>query len=124
MHTILFVDDEVEILQNYKEYFEASTNFSVVTVNTPSAALMRAENQVFDVVCTDFRMPHLTGSDLIHSLRMIKKYKDKPIIIITGYMEEAQKACEKMDNIFILAKPVKLASVCELAKKLATRKTS
>jgi CheY-like chemotaxis protein len=123
MKTILFVDDELEILQNYKEYFESSTNFHVVTVNSPSAALQRAENQVFDVICTDFRMPKLTGSDFISILRTMHGYKDKPILVITGYQEEAQAACEKLGNIFILAKPVKLESVCEIAKKLANKKS-
>lgn len=123
MKTILFVDDEPEILQNYKDYFESSTEFNVVVVNSPDAALIRAENQVFDVICTDFRMPRLTGADFINTLRTMRGYKDKPILVITGFQEEAQHACEKLNNIFILAKPVKLASVCEMAKKLAARKS-
>jgi CheY-like chemotaxis protein len=57
-----FVDDEPEILQNYKDYFEACTDFHVVIVNSPGAALLRAEKQIFDVICIDFRMPKLTGS--------------------------------------------------------------
>jgi CheY-like chemotaxis protein len=122
MKTILFVDDEPEILQNYKDYFEASTDFHVVIVNSPGAALLRAEKQIFDVICTDFRMPKLTGSDFISNLRTIRGYKDKPILVITGYQEEAQAACDKLANIFILAKPVKLESVCEIAKKLANKK--
>ena len=119
MKTILFVDDEAEILQNYKDYFESVPGFTVVVVNSPSAALLRAENQIFDVVCTDFRMPRLTGADFINSLRTMRGYKDRPILVITAHNEEAQKACDKLDNVFILAKPVKLASVCEMAKKLA-----
>lgn len=119
LKNILFVDDEVEILKNYQDYFSTVRGFQVVIASNPDRALLLAANQTFDIICTDFRMPKMTGGDFVNVLRGIKGYQTTPVIVITAYAEEAKKACEKLSGIYILAKPVKLQSVCEMAMKLA-----
>lgn len=116
---IMFVDDEPEILQNFKDYFENNDDFIAYTATSATEALLKAQKQVFDVICTDYRMPKMNGSEFISSLRNVKGYEIKPVIVLTGFQEEAQKTCGDLEHVFILLKPVKLASVFEFAKLMS-----
>ena len=117
--SLLFVDDEPEILENYRLYFEKSYEFIVITASDPNEALNKLERQKFHLICTDFRMPNTNGADFITEARSIKGNENVPCIIITGYIEEATKACEGIPNLLLLAKPVSLPSVAELARHIA-----
>ncbi len=60
-----------------------------VTVKTDSKEALeafRGNPEQFDIVVTDYSMPHMMGLDLAHALRAIRA--DIPILMITGLMEE------------------------------------
>ncbi len=117
--SILFLDDESEVLDNYKEFFEDEDGLLVITTSSAREALTKIRNQRFDVICTDYRMPDMGGFDFMTEVRKVPGYDKMPFVVITGFVEEAISRCEGLPNIMFLSKPVNLESVAKLALFIA-----
>ena len=84
--TILWVDDEIDLLKPHVIFLE-DKGYSIVTANNGVTAVELLENQYFDLVFLDENMPGLSG---LETLILIKeKYSDLPVIMITKSEEES-----------------------------------
>jgi CheY-like chemotaxis protein len=83
---ILFVDDE-QVLATLGERMLDQLGYSVTATSSSLDAieLFRSKPDGFDLVITDYTMPHKTGVDL--ALEILKVRPDIPIILCTGYSE-------------------------------------
>lgn len=84
---VLFVDDEESIAQLGARMLQDLGY--VVTAKTSSVEalnLFTSAPDLFDLVVTDFMMPHMTGGEFIVRLRQIRL--DIPIILTSGFNEE------------------------------------
>ena len=59
--------------------------YVVTSARSGSEALKIADETEFDLIITDFKMPHMNGVQLIASLRE-RNFK-KPVILLSGYAE-------------------------------------
>ena len=78
------VDDNSMGLLARKAVLE-ELGFVVTTVATPQEALERLSERRFDLVITDYRLPSMTGAELIK--RMRKQEIDSPIILLSGFVD-------------------------------------
>ena len=86
---ILLVDDEKDILQLFTEYL-SSNGFNIVSFQNPKAALnyFYQNESNCSIVITDYKMPQMSGIDLI------KKIREKDInckiktIIISAFIKD------------------------------------
>jgi two-component system phosphate regulon response regulator PhoB len=62
--------------------------FRVTTASNGAEALERAQRERFDLIITDYFMPHQTGADLIRTLRQTNDYAHTPIILLTAKARE------------------------------------
>jgi len=69
---ILFVDDEEEISQNVYEYFVNEYDITICT--DPRSALHMLKDKYYDIIISDYRMPHLSGLELLVEARKINSY--------------------------------------------------
>ncbi|WP_459911887.1 ATP-binding protein [Aliihoeflea sp. PC F10.4] len=82
---ILMVDDDVLIAMSSVDMLE-DLGHEVVEANSGEAALRYlAENEVFDLMITDFSMPRMNGAQLAKAARELRP--NLPIILATGYAE-------------------------------------
>lgn len=75
MHTILVVDDDLDMLNLYR-FFLANAGYNVHTLSNPIAAVEMMEYNQYDLVITDILMPELNGIELtkiIHDKRPSQK---------------------------------------------------
>ena len=82
-HTILYVDDEAHNLRVFKSSFRR--HYNVITTTNTFEALEEIKNGGIDVLVTDQKMPELTGTELIKTIR--DDFPDLISIIITGYSD-------------------------------------
>lgn len=84
--TILFVDDEIALVNLAKETLER-LGYNVTAKSNGFDALeaFLAQPHRFDLVITDQTMPHMTGAGLAEKVTSIRP--DIPIILCTGYSE-------------------------------------
>ncbi|MCK5229070.1 MAG: response regulator [Desulfobulbaceae bacterium] len=81
-YRILVVDDQIVILKTIAAAFK-DTSYKITTVRNPVEAYQMIEDEQFDIVISDIRMPKMNGLDL---LRKIKNHNGMiPVIMITGY---------------------------------------
>lgn len=79
---VLFVDDERELREATGEWLSL-TGFSVHTANNADDALSRLQNNLYDVLVTDIRMPGMDGMELLNAARVLDPFL--PVVLLTGH---------------------------------------
>ncbi len=107
MNTILFVDDEIHMLELMKMNF--SKNYQVLTAKNGIEALDLVRKNEIDLVVTDIKMPKMDGMQL---LEKIKTSFDIPVIIITAF-GTIENAVETIKNgaYDYITKPINLQDI-------------
>ena len=81
MHTILVIDDEVDVRDGIKRVLERA-GFSVRTVDNAVDAMLELAREPAEVVITDIIMPKMNGVDAINAI--LKEFPAVGIIAISG----------------------------------------
>ncbi|MBI3159883.1 MAG: response regulator [Chloroflexi bacterium] len=109
---VLVVDDEPGITQ-LTERLLARSGFVVQTVNQPRQGLRRLQDEAFDLLLVDIRMPEMDGFALMEAAQRVQP--DLAVVIMTGFgtLETAMRALHEGADGLIL-KPFEQGS--ELVK--------
>ena len=119
MYSVILVDDQPLCLRGMETGFQWKKNgFEVVfkTTNQQVALEMIAQLNP-DVVCTDMRMPQISGIELMKAAR-IMNVKAK-FIIVSGY-RDFEAACEavRYNAFWYCLKPIDIEKTDEILEKL------
>lgn len=79
---ILIVDDEPEMRIALETTLQRE-NYQLVCAEDGKQALEQFENQVFDLVLTDVRMPKLNGLELLREVK--ERSPETPVVMMTAY---------------------------------------
>ncbi|MDD3135689.1 MAG: response regulator, partial [Methanoregula sp.] len=83
---VLYIDDELVLLELGKRFLEKTGEFIVTPVTTVPKAILLLEQEKYDVIISDYQMPVMTG---IAFLQRLKADGDTtPYIIFTGKSRE------------------------------------
>jgi DNA-binding NtrC family response regulator len=117
---ILIVDDDEVVRRSYLRSLQ-SVSCDVAAASDGEEALQTMEQDPFDVVLLDVRMP---GRDGMSVLRTIKqKWPESEVVIITGYPSVANaKEAVRLGAFDYLAKPVGPQDVINVTDGAMTRK--
>lgn len=87
-HSILIVDDDQKVCDLLSAFVKmAYPNILCVSANDTNQALMKLENQDFDLLIIDKVLPGKSGVDLIKQLKRSLRYANKQVILMSGNME-------------------------------------
>ncbi len=95
MISLLYVDDEPELLDLCKIFLEKEGEFSVVTVTSAKEGLQILSEGMIDAVVSDYQMPFTDGIEFLKQVRM--KFDDIPFILFTGKGRE-EVAVQAINN--------------------------
>lgn len=82
--TILFVDDETNILSSLKRLFRPQ-GYRIFTAEGGAQGLEIMERETVDLVVSDMRMPEMNGAQFLEKVR--ERWPDTVRILLTGYAE-------------------------------------
>lgn len=103
---IVFVDDEVDILENFESLYD--DNYTVLTYSGSTAfleALETPELSDLRLVISDFKMPVKDGLKMIHEAQ--QKIGSFPFIILSGHLDKQTVLNAIQLGVFrLLEKPV------------------
>ncbi|MGD9898863.1 MAG: sigma-54-dependent transcriptional regulator [Calditrichaceae bacterium] len=106
---ILLIDDEPAQLASI-EAFLKRRKFSVMTAGSGTEGLKIVKDNNIDLVFTDFRMPDLTGLQVVQEIN--KFNPEIPVVVITAYgLIEDAVTVMKSGAFDYLSKPVDLAEL-------------
>jgi putative nucleotidyltransferase with HDIG domain len=103
-HTVLFVDDEVNILRALQRLLR-NEPMKVLTASNPREAMSLLQSTPTQLVVSDQRMPEMSGVDLLSSIR--EHHPDMIRMMLTGYTEMniAVEAINRGEIYRLITKP-------------------
>jgi len=108
---ILYVDDEVELLDLARSFFE-DESLPLETCSDFHQAVNLVKSARFDVIISDAKMPSGSGHELFHLLRHQLGFKGK-LILVTGNLE---KPGIQTDYDLVIYKPIKFHDLIDVVK--------
>jgi PAS domain S-box-containing protein len=81
-YSILYVDDEPDLLNTGKCFIEKTRGFRVHTITSAIKALECSDLLIYDAIVSDYQMPGMNGITFLKEVR--KRYKEIPFILFTG----------------------------------------
>lgn len=82
--SILFVDDEENILSSLRRLFRSS-EYQISVASSGADALAIMEQQNIDLVVSDMRMPQMNGAELLEIIQ--QRWPETMRILLTGYSD-------------------------------------
>ncbi len=113
---VLVVDDEENVAMTLQAGLEALDNCEIVVATNGKEAWQLFEQQPFDLLITDYKMPGMDGMTL--AARVRERYPHMSIILMTAYGEGDEALRSRADRAAIqrlLSKPVGIAEIRRVA---------
>lgn len=118
---ILVIDDEELIIRSLAKLLEVN-KFEAFVAKTGQDALIMVEEEDFDLIISDIRMPGLNGIEAIKEIYKIlqeKNVEKPPVIFITGYAnKEREQEAKALNPIEYIYKPFDIANLVNVIKKV------
>jgi two-component system, NtrC family, nitrogen regulation response regulator NtrX len=121
MAKILVVDDERSIRNTLKDILEFEKH-QVELAENGKQAIELIQNQVFDLIFSDIKMPEMDGIELLGLLQ--EKGIEAPIVMISGHGNiETAVECIKKGAFDFIVKPIDLNRLLITIKNALERNT-
>lgn len=114
---ILLIENDSGLANSLKKELEAG-GYRIDLVSRGDQGLAFAKTQTYDLIITEFRLPGLSGLDLIGQLHTCKP--QLPIILMTLYGPETAIEASKLGAFDYLAKPFKMPQLLHLIANAVT----
>jgi DNA-binding NtrC family response regulator len=119
---LLIVDDEDVIRKGMRRILEAE-GYHVATSASGRTAIEKIQEQDFDVVITDLKMPGMDGIEVLKTIKILQP--DVPVIIITGYSTVDTAVDAMKSGAFdYIAKPFTSSLIIDKVQKAIAHKIS
>ena len=117
---IVCIDDSKTVQRQVKMTLEAG-GYQVLSILDPTTALKQLSQQKPTVIFMDINMPNLSGYDLCSLLRKSQRFKDIPIVMLTGRDGMIDRVRAKIVGATdYLTKPCDPNKIISLTKALET----
>lgn len=129
-HKILIVDDDRDLLEMLADTFNAE-GYKVVTAVDGVDATFKFNNDTFDVILTDIKMPKKDGIRFVQHVNMTdtqkmtkvgSKFKPTPVILISASVDEYRMELELINHVDIMTKPFSPKQAVQKVQSLLQKK--
>lgn len=114
---ILIVDDEAGVRRTFDRIL-ASAGYATATAESGSAALDALDDEAFDLVLLDLKMPGLNGVQTLREIR--KRLPELPVYILTAFQNqfttELREAAHDGVHFELMHKPIEAARLIEVTR--------
>ena len=112
MSSILFVDDDMAILQLFSATFQHSC-YQILTARSGDLALNILATETPDLMVFDVAMPMMGGDELLHRVRADERFSATPVIMLTAASNRITPELEAMVSR-VLLKPISTKTLKEI----------
>ena len=89
LHKVLLVDDDPVVGKSFDRVL-SDKGYAVITASDGDEALRKLNAGHYDLVFTDIKMPGMSGLDMTERIKTTRPWL--PVVIVTGYGNEANEA--------------------------------
>lgn len=111
---VLIVDDNLEFAENIAEILEIE-GFLTEVSGSAEEALPRALAEEVATVVTDFRLPGMTGAELVDQVRRHRQHLHA--VVISAYSDEATVTAARAAGAAFLPKPLDFALLTRFVRE-------
>jgi len=113
---ILVVDDDDQVLFVWSNALASARNITLVTAQDGQEALDILNENGFDVIITDWRMPRMDGYQLTETIR--QRDPHVTIVWLTGYRDPSRAPMEARLRVYrCIDKPLTVAQIRALVRE-------
>jgi CheY-like chemotaxis protein len=114
---ILILEDDSESRLLYEEILNGE-NFTTVGAQDGRAALesLDSEKELPDIILMDLTFPLMTAEEFVSAVRSNQRYKDIPLLVISGHVDTEERALALKANGF-LKKPFDIDQLIDSINK-------
>ena len=115
---ILVVDDEALLTKTFTLLLERN-GYEVLIAKSGQDAQILAEEEKFDLIICDIRMPGVDGVEFAESIKNSRMLNSEtPLIFITGYADpEVEKTAKALSPIAYIHKPFDSQEILNMIRK-------
>jgi DNA-binding response OmpR family regulator len=106
--TVLVVDDNQDLAENIAEIL-GLRGFAAAIATSAEEALPRALADSPDLLVTDFRLPGMSGAELVRRLR--EELRDLRAIVMSAYTDDTTVAAARSAGADFIPKPVDIGAL-------------
>ena len=118
---ILIIDDEELIIKSLRKLLEKE-GYSVFIAKNGQDAVIMAEEESFDLIVADIRMPGMNGVETVQSIYQgldKRNLKRMPVIFITGYADvEIKKKAQTLKPLAYIYKPFDISELVDKVRDI------
>lgn len=113
---VLVVDDEEKVVFFLRESLEElGHDFTISAAKSADEALEKIEQQPYDLVITDLRMPGTDGLDLLREIK--ERSPDTRLVLMTAYgSDEVEADAQSLDVFEYITKPFHVSDLMDIAR--------
>jgi DNA-binding NtrC family response regulator len=113
---VLIVEDDRDLAENLSEIL-SDLGYEVQVAASAEQALDAVRAGSFQAIITDFRLPGLSGIELIHELR--RSRIPTPVVVVSAFMDHKMAEGAELAGAFdVVAKPVNLQHLIAVVEEL------
>src|SRR5271169_436829 len=114
LRKVLVVDDDPAVRKSFDRVLTGK-GYAVITAESGEEALRKLNEEKYDLVYTDIRMPGMSGLDVAEQVKARRPWT--PVVIITGYGNDAAESRAKAAGVSgFLHKPLSPAMIEDSAR--------
>jgi CheY-like chemotaxis protein len=114
LRKVLVVDDDPAVRKSFDRVL-SSKGYAVITAESGEEALRKLNEEKYDLVYSDIRMPGMSGLEVAENVKARRPWT--PVVIITGYGTDAAEARAKAAGVSsFLHKPLSPAMIEDSAR--------
>lgn len=114
---VLIVDDNEDLAENILEILEDEGIGGAICCNAETALRALREDSDYDLVITDFKMPRMTGLELLREIK--QSWPELPVVLLSAYLSAADaEGAANSGALAIMRKPQDLEALVTTAKDI------
>lgn len=121
---ILVIDDEEILIKTFARLLD-KLNYDVLVASRHEDAVAMAEEEDFDLVLCDIRMPGKNGVETVHVIRAAQKQNGKPespVIFLTGFADpKLESAAQVLNPVAYIYKPFDTEKLVQVVNETLTK---
>lgn len=84
---VLVTDDSRSSLTWMRANLQHLPDVTIETSDDPEQALAQCRHEQYDLLIVDYRMPKISGIEMLRQLRATKNYRDVPVVMVTSDLD-------------------------------------
>ena len=116
-HTVLIVDDNLDLAENLREILEDEGHRAEVAGGGAEALARLESGDPVDLILTDLRMPGMNGVQMLRAVKA--RWPQTPVVVMTAFSRDALlDEAEAGGALDVLAKPVDLGALTTFVSRV------